>query len=171
METTTEPLVINGETYIPGTGRFAQYYKRDNAGPWLELRDGAMVKAKFPPRGPKWWRRLPGPLRTTLLVVLAINLAIPAVLGSLAWSGIFSVEDGMDTPTQSDPQVFAERIRDNNSTSEILGLCVTIDGMNRSEIFGTLRDVYPDLTYDEALAVTDAYEIVCGTSEFRRYKE
>ena len=52
METTTEPLVINGETYIPGTGQFAQYYKRDNAGPWLELRDGAMVKAKFPPLAP-----------------------------------------------------------------------------------------------------------------------
>ncbi len=58
METTTEPIVINGETYVPGTGRFAQYYKRDNAGPWLELRDGWMVKADFS-RGPRWWRRLP----------------------------------------------------------------------------------------------------------------
>ena len=53
-----EPLVgANGQTFIPGTGKFANYYKPESGGPWYELRDGAMVKADFR-RGPKWWRRL-----------------------------------------------------------------------------------------------------------------
>ncbi len=168
----TEPVVgANGETFIPGTGKFANYYKPESGGPWYELRDGAMVKAKFPPRGPKWWRRLPGPLRTTLLVVLAINLAIPMVLWYLAGNGIFSVEDGVDTPTKSDAQILAEQIKDVKSSTEIQSFCAQIKDTNRGDLFKIVSDMNPQFTYDEALVVTDAYEIICEKPQSRMLKE
>ena len=159
METTAEPLVINGETYIPGTGHFAQYYKRDNAGPWLELRDGVMVKAKFPPRGPKWWQRVPKFWRVVLLIAF-FGWAIPLGLLVSAYLSV-SLEDGVDARVTSDAQVFADQIREENSSAEIDEFCGGIRGMYRGELVGELRAINPELTYDEAQVVADGYLIVC----------
>ncbi len=105
-----EPVVgANGETFIPGTGKFANYYKPESGGPWYELRDGAMVKADFR-RGPKWWRRLHW-FWKVLIVIAAFSWGIWLVVFGVSFiAGFATSEEPMPTETPFEEMTESQQV-------------------------------------------------------------